>query len=390
MNKKKLLLVAHHLTIGGVQKSLIAALKVIDYDKYDVTLYLRKNRTDLLSFVDERVSVIINDDKHHYYRKPKAILLQLLIAFFKILKRKDKAEIYNQKLSQFIVKCSMEYEKKHHFANSRFDVAIAYSEGYNTLFVCNYIDAVRKFTFFRTSTDDFHEIIFPIIDEFDKILVLHDNHKKLVGSWYPKVKDKISIIPNYTDKDLVIAQSIAYDVDTKQGKVTLCSCGRLARVKGFDLAVETARVLKKNGFAFLWYFVGDGPERVCIEDLINQYGLQDEILITGMQKNPYPYMAACDIYIQPSYEESLGNTMVEAHKLLKPVVTTATLGGSKLVSTGVNGIVCPISSEGLAQGIFELINNRNLYNSILNNLESIDYSNEYSDYKKQWQKLLEE
>ena len=58
MKKKKLLIVAHHLTIGGVQKSLIAALKAIDYEKFDVTLYLRKNRTDLLSLVDERVNVI--------------------------------------------------------------------------------------------------------------------------------------------------------------------------------------------------------------------------------------------------------------------------------------------------------------------------------------------
>ena len=68
--KKKLLIVAHHMTIGGVQKSLISALKALDYNTYDVTLYLRKNRTDLLSFVDERVNVIINTDPNRYYRKP--------------------------------------------------------------------------------------------------------------------------------------------------------------------------------------------------------------------------------------------------------------------------------------------------------------------------------
>ena len=39
--KKKLLIVAHHMTIGGVQKSLISALKALDYNKYDVTLSTR-------------------------------------------------------------------------------------------------------------------------------------------------------------------------------------------------------------------------------------------------------------------------------------------------------------------------------------------------------------
>ena len=76
--KKKLLIVAHHMTIGGVQKSLISALKALDYDKYDVTLYLRKNRTDLIPFIDERVNIIINKDPNRYYRKPSAILLQML------------------------------------------------------------------------------------------------------------------------------------------------------------------------------------------------------------------------------------------------------------------------------------------------------------------------
>ena len=77
MMKKRLLVVIPHLTIGGVQKSLISALKALDYDTYDVTLYLRKNRTDLLPFVDERVNVIVNTDPNRYYRKPYAILLQI-------------------------------------------------------------------------------------------------------------------------------------------------------------------------------------------------------------------------------------------------------------------------------------------------------------------------
>ena len=36
--KKEILIVAHHLTVGGVQKSLLSALKAIDYKKYNITL----------------------------------------------------------------------------------------------------------------------------------------------------------------------------------------------------------------------------------------------------------------------------------------------------------------------------------------------------------------
>lgn len=136
--------------------------------------------------------------------------------------------------------------------------------------------------------------------------------------------------------------------------------------------------------------MGDGPERENIEKLVKEYNLQNNIIITGMQKNPYPYMAGCDIYIQPSYEEALGLTILEAHRLKKPVITTATVGGKKLVQTGENGIVCDISPEAVAESIEELIKNNLRYKKIITNLETADYFGEFENYKNQWKQLLEE
>ena len=390
MNKKKLLIVAHHLTIGGVQKSLIAALKVIDYEKFDVTLYLRKNRTDLLQLVDERVNVIINDDNHHYYRKPKAILLQLLIAFFKLLNKKDKAENYNKKLSQLIVKYTMDYEKRHFFDSQKYDIAIAYVQGYVALFTAECVNADKKFLFYHTSVDELHDVHERAIDKFCKVVAIHDEQKELIKEWYPQIAGRITIVENYCDKDLIEEQSKAFSVDRPQNKTVLCSCGRFSSVKGFDLAVESAKILKEKNIQFLWYFVGDGPERGRIEALINQYGLQDNIVITGMQKNPYPYMAACDIYVQPSYQEAMPLTLIEAKRLNKPMITTDTVGGRKLVNNLIDGLVCKINSQSLAESIEALHKDSVLFDAIKNNLKNTDYSEELLNYKAQWQNLLEE
>ena len=113
--KKQLLIVAHHMTIGGVQKTLVSASKALDYDKYDVTLYLRKNRTDLLEHIDKRINVIVNEDPHHYYRKPYAILLQLKILLSKKLGNKTLEAAYNNELADRIRKDSMRYEQKKYF-----------------------------------------------------------------------------------------------------------------------------------------------------------------------------------------------------------------------------------------------------------------------------------
>jgi len=387
--KKQLLIVAHHMTIGGVQKTLVSASKALDYDKYDVTLYLRKNRTDLLEYVDKRMNVIINKDPHHYYRKPYAILLQLKIMLSQRLGNKTLEAAFNNELADRIRKDSMRYEQKKYFKSKKYDIAVAYVQGYTSLFVEKYVDADEKIVFYHTSTDDLHGVHELVLPGFDKIAALHEDQKELLSKWYPKHKTKISIVENYTDKELIQHQSKEFEIDAPENILILCSCGRFSSEKGFDMAVEAAKNLKENGIEFVWYFVGDGPEKEKLQKLIKKYGLEENIIMTGMQKNPYPYMAACNIYVQPSYQEALGLTMLEAHRLNKPVISTATVGGNNLVENEKNGIVCEIDAVSLAENIINLSNDKEIYSDIVNYLENIDCSNEFEKYKEQWKNLLE-
>lgn len=386
--KKKLLIVAHHMTIGGVQKSLISALKALDYDKYDVTLYLRKNRTDLIPFVDERVNVIINTDPNRYYRKPYAILFQIKAFIAKFFGKKGTAELLNNALEEKIRQDAMQYEKNAYFGNAHYDIAVAYVQGYVALFVDKCINADKKILFYHTSTNDTPEIHNAVIPNYTTVAALHEQQKSLLEEWYPASKGKIKIVENYTDKNLITEQSKEFSIP-ETDKTVICSCGRFAHVKGFDMAVEAAKILKDNNIDFIWYFVGDGPERSMLEKKISEYELESNIVITGMQKNPYPYMAGCDIYVQPSYEEAMPVTIIEAHRLNKPVISTATVGGKKLVENGKNGLVCEIKPEAIAENIINLINDKEKFNDITSNLESTDYSHEFEKYKEQWKNLLE-
>lgn len=386
--KKSLLIVAHHLTVGGVQKSLISALKAIDYAKYDVTLYLRKNRTDLLPFIDERVTVIINNDPNRYYRKPFALLLQLRMMLAKLLGKKGKAKALNETLEEKIRQSAMEYERRTYFDGKHFDIAVAYVQGYVALFVDKCISADKKIIFYHTSTNDNPEIHNAVLKNYAAVAALHEEQKALIEQWYADARGKITIVENYTDRETLLSQSKEFALP-ESDKTVICSCGRFAAVKGFDLAVNSAKLLKENGVDFIWYFVGDGPERAKLEKLIAEYGLDNNIVITGMQKNPYPYMAACDIYVQPSYEEALGLTILEAHRLGKPVISTATVGGKKLVENGKSGVVCKISADAIAESIAALIGNKEKYTEIAANLKATDYSHEFEKYKQQWQTLLD-
>ena len=388
--KKKVLIAVHQLNLGGVQKALISALNAIDYSKNDVTLYIRKNRTDLLDLVNTNVSkVIINEDNTKYYRKPCSLFLLLKLKLASVL-GKDTSKI-NQKLNNYIVELQMKYEKEHYFSdNTEYDVAVSYIQSHTARFVSENIKAKKKIMFYHGSTDEFHEINEAVMPDYKNIYCVSRGALESISKCYPEFSDKMDYIENYVDYKAIRKNAEGFIPDYPKNKLILCSCGRITPVKGYDLAVETAEILKANNIDFKWYFVGDGTERAKIEDMIVTNNLSDNIVITGLKENPYPYIKNCDIYVQPSYEEAHPLSIIEAQMLCKVVVSTATAGGKSIITDEKNGIIAEINPESLAEKIQYILENKDLENGIKKELEQKDYSKEYDKFCGKWEKLLEE
>lgn len=384
MSKRKVLIAVHQLNLGGVQKALISALNAIDYSQNEVTLYIRKDRTDLLSQVNKNVSkIIINKDDTKYYRKPYAIWLQLL-------QKTHYSGNRQQKLNQYVTQLQMLYEKSHYFSDDfEYDIAISYIQSLTAQFVAKNIKAKRKVMFFHGSTDEYHEVNERIMSQYEKVYCVSKGAQEAVKGFYPMFADKIDCIENYVDAESVRAKAKLFVPDYPKDKLILCSCGRITPVKGFDLAVGAAEILKQQGLDFKWYIVGDGIDRAKIEKLIDDKGLSDYIEITGLQDNPYPYIKHCGIYVQPSYEEAHPLSIIEAQTLKKPVVSTATVGGKSIIADGKTGLLVEISPESLAETIEKLNDDKKLQDTIKQNLAEIDYTKDYQRFRSDWKKLLE-
>ena len=388
MGKRKVFIAIHQLNLGGAQKALISALNAIDYSKNEVTLYVRKDRLDLLPQVNRNVSnIIINKDHTRYYRKPYAVLLFIKSKINDLLKRFNESN--DEKLKQYIVNKQIEFEKRHYFSNdTSYDVAISYIQGYTAKSVAEIINAKRKVMFYHDSTDSLHELHCEVMNHFERIYCVSKGAQKAVQGFYPKYAEKIDCLENYVDAESVRQKANEFVPDYPKDKLILCSCGRITPVKGYDLAVGAAEILKKNGLEIKWYFVGDGVDRPKIEALISEKRLQDYIEITGLQDNPYPYIKNCDIYVQPSYEEAYGLTIIEAQILGKTVVSTSTVGGQSIIHDGENGVIADINAESIAQKINLISQDKSLQITIINNLAKMDYSKDYQRFRKEWRELL--
>lgn len=382
--KRKVLFVVHQLNLGGVQKALISALNALDYSENEVTLYVRKNRMDLLPQVNRNVSrIIINQDTTKYYRKPYAIWLQLLLKI-------NNSQKTKQKLNDYIFSSQMKYEKERYFSDDvEYDLAVSYIQSYTAKFVDENVKAKRKVMFYHGSTDEFHDMNEKVMQHFERIYCVSKGAQKAVQGFYPQYAEKIDCLENYVDAEIVRQKANEFVPDYPKDKLILCSCGRITSVKGYDLAVGAAEILKKSGLDFKWYFVGDGVDRPKIESLISEKQLDDYIVITGLQDNPYPYNKNCDIYVQPSYEEAYGLTIIEAQILDKIIVSTKTVGGVDIIHDGIDGLLVDIDAKSIAQKINLVYQDKDLQQSIQNTLAKIDYIKDYQRFRNDWKKLLE-
>lgn len=352
MEKKTVLFITPSLCQGGLEHSLITMFKLLDENKYEMYLYTYRNDLSLLPLVPDYVHFKNDLLNKHYQRNPKAMSLWLGETYFSKIGAKEKAERYTEKRKKFIHRQKVN-QINEAYKNQKFDVVVGNSIGI-TSEMAAVVNAKRRFVFFRSSVDLHHEENTELFPKYDGIIAVSQGVKNMLCSSYSNIEDKLYVLENYVDAEHIIAKAnepLPNGLVPPDNKLILCTCGRFSEEKGFDLAVESASILKKNGVDFIWYFIGDGILRDALEKQIAEYSLKENIIISGYVDNPFPYINVCDIYVQPSYHESYGRTIKEAIILGKPVVSTDTVGAHTLLDNSNHGEIVDINGYALAQGI---------------------------------------
>ena len=81
------------------------------------------------------------------------------------------------------------------------------------------------------------------------------------------------------------------------------------------------------------------------------------LILLGNTTNPYTYMRDCDIYAQPSRHEGKPIAVEEAKILYKPILATEYLSAREQLSDGNLGEICPISVDGIYEGLKKMLDN---------------------------------
>lgn len=98
-------------------------------------------------------------------------------------------------------------------------------------------------------------------------------------------------------------------------------------------------------------FLGDGPLRLELEELIGSLGLQSLVRMRGLVDNPHAHVKRADTMILPSLHEGQPLVILEALTVGTPVVATDTPGSRSVLRNGELGALVPVSREGLQDAL---------------------------------------
>lgn len=138
---------------------------------------------------------------------------------------------------------------------------------------------------------------------------------------------------------------------------------RLIKDKGIVEYVEAARLVKCRYPAVQFSLLGplDSNPNAISASQISEWEAEGAIIYLGEAADVRPAIAACSVYVLPSYAEGTPRTVLEAMSMGRAVITTDAPGCRETVVDGVNGILVPTKdAAALAQAMFDLIENPEL------------------------------
>ena len=133
-----------------------------------------------------------------------------------------------------------------------------------------------------------------------------------------------------------------------------------------------------KGIDIKWYIIGYGNQKIEqeVRENAKREGVSDRVVLLGKKENPYPYIKACDIYVQPSRYEGKSITVREAQILCKPVIVTNYPTASSQIQSGVDGVIVPLEVDACAREMADFIRNKEEQARVVEYLETHDYGNE--------------
>lgn len=177
-------------------------------------------------------------------------------------------------------------------------------------------------------------------------------------------KSKYEVIYNGIDVNPFIPNK----KKTNNSIINLATVARLDQRKDLPTLFKALKILKEEGFIFIYNLAGLGPEEESLRRLSKEYQLDEHINFLGFLDNVNEFLNKQDIFILPSKEEGFGNAVIEAYAAKVAVITSNAGGLKEIVKDKETGLLFNVGDyKELANLLKELIQNKSHREELVKN-----------------------
>lgn len=368
------------MELGGIERSLLGLLDAIDYDKYEVDLFIYGHHGELFDYINPKVQLLPEIKELAWLRdsfinkiKHRCFYSAMLRLKNEVLDKFGKGLDFDRSCQKVIFHCTRPIL-------THYDLALGFFLPFD--FMDKMVDASLKVGWIHTDYSSYRdekkrEYLLENYSKTDYNIAVSEACKAAFLEILPQQKEKTIVVENILSKEFIYRQANAKNVSNEMSNrgIKLLSIGRFCKAKNFDNIPDICRRLVTKGLDVYWYIIGFGNDEMLIREKIKENGMEKRVILLGKKSNPYPYIKNCDFYIQPSRYEGKSVSVREAQMFAKPVIITKYKTSTSQIEDGIDGIIVPMDNEGCASGIEKVIRNKTIINKLILGCKTKDYSN---------------
>ena len=337
MNKKRIAIIISKLVGGGAERVLINLLESLNYDKYEIDVFVGLPG----GVLEEEIPGIVNI-KYIFPNRFFEILTSVTLRYFN---SELMHKIFGRKIS------------------NNYDVGICFLDSYYTYFLNNSKGQIeRKHTIIHSSLKTYSYSFKKYKPEsftkktelyktLDGIIFVSKDSMNEFEDLYGKFKNH-KVIYNPINRKRILDLSASNKIVVQKTAVfELIAVGSHKAIKNYESLIVACSILKKKNIQFHLTILGEGELYPKHLELIRNLDLAKEISLEGFVLNPYPYMSRADAFIMPSIAEGLPTAMCEAMILGIPIIATNAPGCKEVIDNGRYGLITETNPISISKAI---------------------------------------
>lgn len=344
---QRLLFVIPSLVGGGAENALIKLLKALDYDRYAVTL------------------LVVCYQGVYKDQVPSEVEVKYLFTRYKLV----RVLAYLQKKWGWGWPLKWAFKR---VVSDDYDTAVSFLDSNFTDLLFFLRPSTKKITWVHSSYVSNQNFNRFYQNEAYRQRVIQQRYQKLdtlVFVSNDAKREFIEVMGEFPDMRVLynlfdegdIRRKAALPVSAAaESAFTFIAVGSLIPVKGYDLLIAAADIVKKAGYHFRVEIVGKGHQEEALQQEVEARGLAGTVVFLGYQTNPFAYVERADVFVMTSVSEALPSVLCEALILGKPALITDTPGCREVIKKGRYGMITARTAEAFAVKMIACIKDRAL------------------------------